>query len=140
MEKLAALRSYAAGIALIVVPLLTQSCGGSQAAGSLPSPIARASAAASASPLPPNEIGTNDTYKFAPSHLEVTVGTTVTWREMTKYSPHNVRLDADPEKVAHDLDTLDKTWSFQFKTPGTYPFACTIHADQAMTGEVVVTP
>lgn len=140
MDKLAALRSYTAGIALVVAALLTQSCGGSQAAGSLPSPSARASAAASASPLPSNEIGTNDSYKFAPTHLEVTVGTTVTWRETTKYTPHNVRLAADPEKVAHDLDTLDKTWSFQFKTPGTYPFACTIHADQAMTGEVVVKP
>ena len=140
MDKLAGPRSYTAGIAVIVAALLTQSCGGSQAAGSVPSPSARPSAAASASPLPPNEIGANDSYKFAPSHLEVTVGTTVTWRETTKYSPHNVRLDADPEKVAHDLDALDKTWSFQFNTPGTYPFACTIHADHAMIGEVVVKP
>ncbi|MEA2683666.1 MAG: hypothetical protein QOK05_1994 [Chloroflexota bacterium] len=124
---------------MIVVALLTQSCGASHAASG-PSPAPPVSAAASESPRPPNEIGTTDSYKFVPAHLEVTVGTTVTWRESTKYTPHDVRLQADPEKVAHDLSQLDQTWSFQFKTPGTYPYVCTLHLDQAMTGEVVVKP
>jgi plastocyanin len=127
-------------VGLVVMALLTQSCGGSQAVGSVASPSGSATAAASASPPPPNQVWTSDSFKFTPAQLEVRVGTTVTWREATKYTPHNVRLDADPENVAHDLENLDQTWSFQFKVPGTYPFVCTLHADQGMTGEVIVKP
>jgi plastocyanin len=73
--------------------------------------------------------------RFEPSHLTVTVGTTVTW---TNHGNN-----------AHTVTALDGSWDsgtllsgdqfrHTFTAPGTYRFFCRQHVFQGMGGTVVV--
>ena len=70
---------------------------------------------------------------FTPTTLTTTVGSTVVWTNM----------DADVHSTVSNTglwssSTMprDGTFSFQFNTPGTFPYRCTQHP--TMTGTIVV--
>jgi plastocyanin len=71
---------------------------------------------------------------FSPSHLEIAVGTTVTWTN-TDPIKHEVAFD-DPELDDSGLLVMDDSFSLTFDTPGTYTYYCGPHP--GMTGTVVV--
>jgi amicyanin len=74
-------------------------------------------------------------FVFEPKELVVTVGTTVTWVNADDV-PHMVTSTASPPLFSSQaLDTND-TFSFVFKTAGTYDYYCKLHP--TMIGKVVV--
>jgi plastocyanin len=121
---------------MLLGTLVVAGCGASSA-----STVATASPtpAPQTSTRPANQIDALDSYTFAPKLLTVKVGTEVTWLEPSRFTPHDVRLDGDPENVAHDLKEFGQTFKFTFNKPGTFHFVCTIHAPN-MAGDVVVEP
>jgi plastocyanin len=74
-----------------------------------------------------------DDFAFAPQHITVKAGTTVTWINDDDI-PHTV---ASSTKLfrSKTLDTEDK-FSFSFTTPGSYEYFCSLHPH--MTGAIVV--
>lgn len=77
---------------------------------------------------------TIDNFAFAPSALEASVGTEITWTNK-QGSPHTIT--ADDGTFASDNVAKDGSFSFTFATPGTYPYHCEIHPN--MTGTITVT-
>jgi plastocyanin len=74
-------------------------------------------------------------FVFEPKELIVPVGTTVIWVNADDL-PHTVTsTDSPPLFSSHALDTND-TFSFVFRTAGTYDYFCKLHP--TMTGKVVV--
>jgi plastocyanin len=74
-----------------------------------------------------------DNFTFAPQHITVKAGTTVTWINDDDI-PHTVASSSKLFK-SKALDTEDK-FSFMFTTPGTYEYFCSLHPH--MTGAIVV--
>ncbi len=74
-----------------------------------------------------------DNFTFGPQTLTVKAGTTVTWVNHDD-TAHTV-TSVDKVFGSNALDTGDR-FSYEFKTPGTYKYFCTIHPQ--MTGKVVV--
>jgi len=72
-------------------------------------------------------------FSFAPNHIKVPVGTTVTWTE-TGVFPHT----ATDNNGAFDSKTLQRgeKYSFKFDKVGTYDYVCVIHP--FMIGQVEV--
>lgn len=68
---------------------------------------------------------------FAPASIEVSAGTTVTWR-WDEAEEHNVVGDDFASPVQ-----LDGEFTHAFAEPGTHAYRCTLH--YLMRGEVVVT-
>lgn len=79
------------------------------------------------------EIAIRD-FAFAPSPLEVRVGTTVVWTNRDG-EPHTVADVAGGFKSAA-LDT-DDSFRHRFDAPGRFTYVCTLHPH--MVGEIVVT-
>jgi predicted lipoprotein with Yx(FWY)xxD motif len=69
-------------------------------------------------------------FAFAPTSLTVSAGTTVTWTNADS-TAHTVTADDG----SFDSGNLDpgKTFSFTFKTPGTYAYHCAIHPNMKAT-------
>jgi plastocyanin len=76
-----------------------------------------------------------DNFTFAPATLNITAGTTVTWKNEDD-SPHRIG-DKDGTFKSGALDT-DDTFSHTFAKPGEYPYICTIHP--YMVGKIIVQP
>jgi plastocyanin len=74
-----------------------------------------------------------DNFAFAPQHLTVKAGTTVTWTNEDDI-PHTV-TSSNKAFRSKALDTNDK-FSFTFTTPGEYEYFCSLHPH--MTGAIVV--
>ena len=74
-----------------------------------------------------------DQFAFAPQHITVQAGTTVTWSNKDDV-PHTVASSSKLFK-SRALDTNDK-FSFTFTTPGTYEYFCSLHPH--MTAAIVV--
>jgi plastocyanin len=74
-----------------------------------------------------------DQFAFAPQHITVKAGTTVTWTNEDDV-PHTVASNSKLFK-SKALDTKDK-FSFTFATPGTYEYFCSLHPH--MTAAIVV--
>ncbi|HEX7017570.1 MAG TPA: cupredoxin family copper-binding protein [Patescibacteria group bacterium] len=71
---------------------------------------------------------------FAPAHIEVKVGQTVTWVNQDQV-PHTVTSDTgefDSGQMANGA-----SFSFTFSEAGTYHYHCQLHP--AMTGQITVT-
>jgi plastocyanin len=75
-----------------------------------------------------------ENFKFAPSTLTVTAGTTVTWKNEDD-APHRIAA----RNNAFRSDALDNTDSFSqtFTTVGEYPYICSLHP--YMVGKIIVT-
>jgi plastocyanin len=74
-----------------------------------------------------------DNFTFAPQHITVKAGTTVTWINDDDI-PHTVASNTKLFK-SKALDTEDE-FSFTFTTPGSYDYFCSLHPH--MTGAIVV--
>lgn len=101
-------------------------------------PANAATAAASASPAADGNTVTVAQFKYAPARLEVTKGTTVTWKNQDAIL-HTVTEGTPAARgQAFDGQLADSGTSFQyrFEQAGTFAFFCDRH--QFMTGEVVV--
>lgn len=70
---------------------------------------------------------------FVPGELSVAVGTAVTWTN-TDATSHTSTSDAPG--FSSGIVGPGRTFSFTFRTPGTFPYHCEIHP--SMIGTVVV--
>ncbi|MCU1752878.1 cupredoxin family copper-binding protein [Pseudomonas sp. 6D_7.1_Bac1] len=72
-------------------------------------------------------------FMFGPKEVTIAVGTTVTWVN----DDQTVHTLMETHKVFHSaaLDTNDQ-FSYQFNTPGTYEYYCTLHPQ--MIGKIIV--
>ena len=67
-----------------------------------------------------------DHFAYTPATLTVSAGTKVAWVNHDDV-PHTVTSSKKPHILdSPPLDT-DDTFSFEFKTPGTYDYYCTLH-------------
>jgi plastocyanin len=73
--------------------------------------------------------------RFDPSALSVPPNSTVTWQWNSGGVTHNVTFQDGPASGDQSSGSFART----FQTPGTYPYLCTIHGAQGMTGTVTVT-
>ena len=76
---------------------------------------------------------TIENFQFTPATLTVPVGTTVTWISRDD-EPHTVTSSVGVF-TSPGLDT-NETFSYEFSTPGTYPYHCKLHPH--MTGTIIV--
>src|SRR6266853_994533 len=68
-------------------------------------------------------------FAFNPASLTIKVGTTVTWKNTTAV-PHTVTSDDSKSfdsGTANPIAAQSGTFSFTFKTPGTFAYHCAIH-------------
>lgn len=67
----------------------------------------------------------NGSFGFTPAALEIRVGTTVAWKNMSSV-PHTVTSD---DGTTFDSGTLavGGTFRFTFKTAGTFSYHCNVH-------------
>ncbi len=75
---------------------------------------------------------------FNPSSRTVSAGTTVQWTWVggpTQVNSHNVTFD---DGVGNSSTQTSGTHMRQFTAAGTFPYVCTIHVLEGMTGTVVV--
>jgi len=73
-----------------------------------------------------------DGVSYAPATLTVERGDTIVWRNKEPY-PHTVTA-----RGAFDSGSIaaGKEWKFVARTPGVYPYLCTLHPN--MTGTLTV--
>ena len=88
---------------------------------------------ANASPVATTSVELPKSYKFAPTAITVTAGSTVTWTNDDNFT-HSVRIEGGTPMV---MKPGEKT-TFTFDKPGTFKYDCSFHP-QDMKGEVVVT-
>jgi plastocyanin len=72
---------------------------------------------------------------FDPSSLSVPQFSNVTWEWNSGGVTHNVTFQDGPASGNRTSGTYQRS----FNMPGTYSYACTIHAGEGMTGTVTVT-
>jgi plastocyanin len=139
--------------ALAAVPVLAAlalaGCGTSSATGSAAPATTAPTTAMPSMSMPATDpsttaattapIGTTavtiENFAFSPATLTVKAGATVTWTNKDQ-DPHT----ATARDKAFSSPTLNtgQSFSYTFKTPGSYAYLCTIHP--FMTATVVVTP
>ena len=100
-------------------------------------PVACATSALPASPVPTAVVDLPPSYRFAPVAVTVVAGTTVTWTNHDNFT-HSVQfldggLPGDPRVMSPGAVT-----TFTFATPGLYHYQCSFHP-QNMQGTVTVT-
>ncbi len=81
-----------------------------------------------------NTVDLPPSYVFAPAHISVKAGTTVTWTNHDNFT-HSVLVDGQSD--VHMMKPGESA-QFTFSTPGEYHYVCTLHT-QNMQGTVTVT-
>jgi plastocyanin len=76
-----------------------------------------------------------DNFTFKPAELTVAAGSSVTWINHDDV-PHTATSTAAPPAFNSGALDTDQKFSFTFKTPGTYPYFCSVHTH--MTGKIIV--
>src|SRR4029077_2818294 len=76
-----------------------------------------------------------DNFAFSPREITVAAGTRVTWVNHDDV-PHTATSSAKPRAFDSKALDTDDTFSFVFKSPGTYDYFCAVHPH--MTGKVIV--
>jgi len=142
LAGVAGMGAVAAALALIAVP------GSAEAKNKIHMPTAAAANAAfltgykaaapmAAAAMPMSGVAVKiANYAFAPAKLTVSVGTTVTWTNEDT-APHTVTISSGPVKFSSPSLNKGDTFSYTFKTPGTYSYYCAVHPN--MTATVLVT-
>ncbi|HEY4036032.1 MAG TPA: plastocyanin/azurin family copper-binding protein [Ktedonobacteraceae bacterium] len=77
--------------------------------------------------------------EFRPAVIVVTAGTTITWINhdpMTHTATEGQNASPVPHGFNSNLLTSGQSWSYVFKTPGTYMYTCEVHP--SMNAKVVV--
>ena len=91
-------------------------------------------ASGSSGPTQTNQVTMPKSYRFEPVAIEVTLGTTVTWRNEDNFT-HSVKL-ADGS-IEDRLVKPGETTEITFSTPGEYSYVCSLHP-QNMRATVIV--
>jgi plastocyanin len=91
------------------------------------------SASAAARPVETNRVEMPPSYLFAPTAIQVPVGTAVTWHNGDNFT-HSVQVAGvnDQGQIARPGESV----SITFDRAGTYDYRCTFHPK--MTGQVTV--
>ncbi|WP_328609338.1 cupredoxin family copper-binding protein [Amycolatopsis sp. NBC_00345] len=76
-------------------------------------------------------------YAFTPASLTVQAGDTVTWIQHDT-APHDVVTTSAPVAFRSPLLSQGQSWSYTFRTAGTYAYYCSVHPD--MRAQAVVQP
>lgn len=76
-------------------------------------------------------------YAFSPATLTVHVGDTVTWMQHDQ-APHDATTTSAPVSFHSPQLSDGQSWSYTFRTPGTYAYYCSVHPD--MRASVTVLP
>jgi plastocyanin len=89
---------------------------------------------AAAAPVETAEVSMPPSYRFDPPAIQVTAGTTVTWRNSDHFT-HSVSISGG----AFPFLSLSpgQSGTIPFDQPGTYNYICTYHA-QDMQGAIIV--
>jgi len=113
---------------LLLLCLAAAGCGGGKS-----TPAATSTPAAAAAPGVVKVAMRN--IKFVPARVTVKVGQTVRWSndDTVAHTVASAKLKIASEAIAHG-----QTYELKATTPGTFPYYCTIHANQ--NGVLVVTP
>ena len=77
-------------------------------------------------PAAPTATVTIDNFSFAPATLTIAPGTTVTWINHDDV-PHTATSSVKPRVFDSGTLDTDASYSFTFKTPGTYEYFCKVH-------------
>jgi plastocyanin len=78
-----------------------------------------------------------ENYAFTPASLTVRVGDTVTWMQHDT-APHDVVTTSAPVAFRSPQLSQGQSWSYTFRTAGTYAYYCSVHPD--MRAQVTVLP
>ena len=128
-------------LVLSALVLLAACGGGSTGAGSGTTATTPAATATQASNAPAVMITTDSsgTFTFSPATITVKAGTTVTWKNVTSVA-HTVTSDDGGKSfdsgTSNPVAAQTGTFSFTFKTPGTFTYHCSFHP--FMKGTVIV--
>src|SRR5215469_9469262 len=114
--------------------LLAACAGGST--GTTPAATATQASNAPVVMITTDSIGT---FTFSPATITVKAGTTVTWKNVTT-AAHTVTSDdggkAFDSGTSNPIAAQTGTFSFTFKTPGTFTYHCSFHP--FMKGTIIV--
>ncbi|SFW85522.1 cupredoxin domain-containing protein [Amycolatopsis australiensis] len=75
-------------------------------------------------------------YAFSPAALTVHVGDTVTWMQHDQ-APHDATTTSAPVAFRSPQLSQGQSWSYTFRTPGTYAYYCSVHPDMRATVTVL---
>ena len=75
-------------------------------------------------------------FAFSPAEITIKKGSTVTWTQKDSV-PHTVTTISGPEGFDSGPLSSGQSFSYAFKTAGTYEYYCSIHPN--MKGKVIVT-
>ena len=76
-----------------------------------------------------------ENYAYAPSSITVDVGDTITWTN-DDTAPHTITTSSGPQTLSSPYLSKGQSWSFTFRTPGTYSYYCAVHP--YMRAQVIV--
>lgn len=129
----------------VAIALLAAACGGSNPMGG------GSGGGGGTMPGAPAASITATEYSFSPATLSVKAGTMVTWTNGGSVS--NTATSDAADSLSFDSGTLGGStpdpyggrspggsFSMTFAKPGTYPYHCSFHGAQGMTGTITVTP
>jgi len=148
--KTLTIRTGVLGLALVVLSaLVVTACGGDSGGYGAGGGYGSAGDTATPSQMPAS-VGTGEAvaisgFAFSPVSLAVEAGTTVTWTNDDGV-PHTVTSADGPGTSSATTSTFGSgtlqngdSFSHTFEDPGTYYYACTLHAGQeSMHAEVIV--
>ena len=128
-------------LVLSALVLLAACGGGSTGTGSGTTATTPAATSTQANNTPVVMITTDSsgTFTFSPATITIKAGTTVTWKNVTSVA-HTVTSDdggkAFDSGTSNPVAAQTGTFTFTFKTPGTFAYHCSFHP--FMKGTVIV--
>ncbi|MBI5290153.1 MAG: cupredoxin domain-containing protein [Chloroflexi bacterium] len=75
-------------------------------------------------------------FKFSPNATTIAVGDTIRWTNKGN-APHNTTADSGVW-ASKQLMNSGESYTFTFKSAGSYSYKCTLHAGQGQTGTIIV--
>ncbi len=113
-------RMFLVGMILLLMSILVAGCGGYQAPGPAPSPVAGTE----------HQV-TIENFAFSPAEITIKVGDTVTWTEQDAVHHTTTGSIFDSGDLGQE-----QTYSKTFDKAGTYDYTCNYHPN--MKGKVIV--
>ncbi len=136
-------RRAAALWAWVIVAGACGSTGGPVGTEPVPPTSTRATAAATSRPSPTAEVFTRGRVEisdnaYSPQEITIVVGGTVTWQIATGENLHDVISSDGFFRSNSPMSRGVDIFTFTFTKPGVYPYVCSYHIPENMTGRVVV--
>ena len=78
-------------------------------------------------------------YAYSQASLSVDPGDTVTWVNKDQ-APHDVVVTSGPQTFRSPLLNQGESWSFTFRSAGTYSYICSVHPDMRASVTVKAAP